>query len=141
MAQNLFSRRRQTKRKQKGKRHNNEFFDEQIDSSTLRTLEIEKLSHEGRGISKHKGKTQFVSARVLACHNSYDELQAVKVIKPSVDRVEPFCRHFDVCGGCSLQNMTPKAQLMHKEIVLKEQYAHFGQVDVNNWLAPIQSEA
>lgn len=150
MAQNLFSRRRQTKRKQKGKRHNNEFFDEQIDASTLRTLEIEKLSHEGRGISKHKGKTQFVegaligetvSARVLACHNSYDELQAVKVIKPSVDRVEPFCRHFDVCGGCSLQNMTPKAQLMHKETVLKEQYAHFGQVDVNNWLAPIQSEA
>ncbi|MFT6030190.1 MAG: hypothetical protein ACI8O8_001933, partial [Oleiphilaceae bacterium] len=28
MAQNLFSRRRQTKRKQKNKRHNSEFFDE-----------------------------------------------------------------------------------------------------------------
>ena len=136
----FISRRRQTKRKQKGKRHNNEFFDDQLSPSALRTLQIEKLSHEGRGIAKHNGKTQFVegaligetvTARLLNSHNTYDELQVVEILKPSTDRVKPFCQHFDMCGGCSLQNMLPSAQLLHKETVLKEQYAHFGQVNVN----------
>tara|TARA_R110002072_G_scaffold112331_2_gene241324 strand:+ start:36713 stop:38134 length:1422 start_codon:yes stop_codon:yes gene_type:complete len=148
MAQNLFSRRRQTKRKQKGKRHNNEFFDDQANPSALRTLEVEKLSHEGRGIAKHKGKTQFiegalitetVTASLLNSHNTYDELQVVEILSPSVDRIAPFCEYFEVCGGCSLQNMLPDAQLLHKETVLKEQYAHFGQVEVQHWLEPIKS--
>ena len=150
MAQNLFSRRRQTKRKQKGKRHNSEFFDDHVITSSLRTLTVEKLSHEGRGIAKHKGKTQFiegaligetVTANVLNAHNTYDELQTVEVLKPSIDRIEPFCQHFDLCGGCSLQNMLPNAQLLHKETVLKEQYAHFGGVEVGQWLEPIKSDS
>lgn len=149
MAQNLFARRRQTKRKQKNKRHNSEFFDEGVDTSSLRSCEITKLSHEGRGIGKFKGKTQFiegalvgetVQAKLINSHNSYDELQMVEVLKASSDRIEPFCQHFDICGGCSLQNMTPLAQVQHKEDALKEQLSHFGQIEVQHLLSPIRSE-
>tara|TARA_R110001592_G_scaffold7032_3_gene39476 strand:+ start:10569 stop:12020 length:1452 start_codon:yes stop_codon:yes gene_type:complete len=150
MAQNLFSRRRQTKRKQKSKRHNNEFFDEGLDSSNLRSCEVNKLSHEGRGIAKFNGKTQFiegaligetVKAKLINTHNTYDELRSVEILSASADRIEPFCKHFDLCGGCSLQNMTSEAQLIHKENVLKEQLAHFGQIQVKNWLEPIMSDS
>mgnify|MGYP003672064273 CR=1 FL=1 len=149
MAQNLFSRRRQTKRKQKNKRHNSEFFDEHIDASMFRTIEITKLSHEGRGIGKFHGKTQFVegalvgetiTAKLINSHNTYDELQMVDVITSSPDRIEPFCQHFDICGGCSLQNMSPLAQLDHKEKALKEQLSHFGQIELGHTLSPIRSE-
>lgn len=149
MAQNLFSRRRQTKRKQKNKRHNSEFFDDSLDISSLRTCEITKLSHEGRGIGKFKGKTQFVegallgeivNAKLINSHNTYDELQIVDVVTPSPDRIEPFCSHFDVCGGCSLQNMSPMAQIHHKEEALKEQLSHFGQIEIKQFLAPVYSE-
>ena len=149
MAQNLFSRRRQTKRKQKNKRHNSEFFDEGLDASAIRTCEITKLSHEGRGIGKINGKAQFVegalvgetvSAKLINSHNTYDELQMVEVLTSSPDRIEPFCQHFDVCGGCSLQNMSPQAQVDHKETALKEQLSHFGQVEISHFLKPIRSE-
>tara|TARA_R110001592_G_scaffold7126_4_gene40178 strand:+ start:5946 stop:7382 length:1437 start_codon:yes stop_codon:yes gene_type:complete len=150
MAQNLFSRRRQTKRKQKSKRHNSEFFDEGIDSTILRTCEISRLSHEGRGIAKFNGKTQFVegaligemvTAKLINSHNTYDELQTVEILSASPDRIEPFCKHFNFCGGCSLQNMSSEAQLLHKESVLKEQLSHFGQIQVKNWLKPIRSDS
>lgn len=146
MAQNLFSRRRQTKRKQKNKRHNSEFFDEGLDVTSLRTCDVFSLSHEGRGIAKFNGKTQFIEgalvgesvlAKVVNSHNTYDELQTVEIIKSSPDRIEPFCKHFDLCGGCSLQNMSSQAQLCHKENVLKEQLSHFGQIEVKHWLEPV----
>lgn len=149
MAQNLFSRRRQTKRKQKGKRHNSEFFDDHDSASGLRVCEVAKLSHEGRGLAKHNGKTQFiegaligetVSAKLLHSHNTYDELQTVEILKSSPDRIEPFCQHFALCGGCSLQNMTPQSQLLHKQTVLAEQLSHFGGIEPSQSLRAIESK-
>ncbi len=150
MAQNLFSRRRQTKRKQKNKRHSNEFFDEGQGSDNLRICEVTKLSHEGRGIAKFNGKTQFiegaltgetVNAKLINSHNTYDELHVEEILSASPDRIEPFCKHFALCGGCSLQNMSSEAQLLHKQAVLTEQLSHFGQLQVTNWLAPITSDS
>jgi 23S rRNA (uracil1939-C5)-methyltransferase len=149
MTQNLFSRRRQTKRKQKNKRHHNDFFDTEQEQSPDRMLEIVSLSHEGRGVAKFNGKTQFVDgalpgetvrAECLTTHTSYDELKALDILKASEDRIEPFCPHFSVCGGCSLQYMRPASQLAHKQKVLREQLTHFGQLTVKQWLKPIMSE-
>ena len=149
MTQNLFSRRRQAKRKQKHKRHHNDFFDTELEPTAERSLEIISLSHDGRGIAKLNGKTQFVegalpgekvSAKCLTSHTSYDEVQATSIIQPAEDRVAPFCPHFEQCGGCSLQYMRPESQLAHKERVLREQLTHFGQLSVKQWLAPIQSD-
>ena len=33
----------------------------------------------------------------------------------SDDRVEPFCQHFDDCGGCKWQNMKYESQLEFKQ--------------------------
>lgn len=34
---------------------------------------------------------------------------------PSADRVEPFCQHFDICGGCKWQDLSYEAQIRHKQ--------------------------
>ncbi|MEO1513884.1 MAG: 23S rRNA (uracil(1939)-C(5))-methyltransferase RlmD [Bacteroidota bacterium] len=39
--------------------------------------------------------------------------------KYSEHRIAPFCEHFGICGGCKWQHITYKAQLMHKELVVK----------------------
>lgn len=157
MTQNLFSRRRQTKRKQKHKRHQNDFLDSVPDTTQDRSLDIVSMSHEGRGIAKLNGKTQFVEgalpgetviAKVLACHTSYDDLKALEIVSPAAERRVPFCPHFEECGGCSLQYMDSTSQITHKESVLREQLSHFGRADLNpsvdvnvgEWLAPIRSE-
>jgi 23S rRNA (uracil1939-C5)-methyltransferase len=49
----------------------------------------------------------------------------------SADRVEPFCQHFTICGGCKWQNLSYEAQLKHKEVQVKDALRRIGKVDVS----------
>lgn len=122
-----------------------------VDSSDsgLLQCQILSLSHEGRGIAKNKGKTQFVHyalpgetvlAEVLAHRAKYDELATVKVMQASDQRVEAVCSYYGTCGGCSLQHMGHKAQLAHKQTVLADQLKHFGDLAPQQWLPLVESE-
>lgn len=106
-------------------------------SSTSIELFIEKLSHDGRGIARTDGKTQFVEGalpgeRVLAVYTNqrskFDELRTEQVLEASPERVTPPCAHAHLCGGCSLQHLDTEAQVRHKEQVMIEQFRHFGAV-------------
>lgn len=92
-------------------------------------LDIEKLSHEGRGIAHIDGKVVFVGEalpeeQVLALYTqkreSFDQAKTVEVIKASLDRVEPQCEYASICGGCSLQHFDSVKQLEFKASVLDE---------------------
>lgn len=94
------------------------------------TLEISKLSHEGRGISHREGKVVFVdgalpgesvTASYVRRRNSYDELRADEVHAESPLRVKPPCAFAGSCGGCSLQHMESTAQIEFKQSVMLEQ--------------------
>lgn len=109
-------------------------------------IEINRLSHEGRGIGTHDGKTVFVSgalpgekvlARITLVRTRLEEADAVEILTPSPDRVEPPCPHFGVCGGCSLQHMAPAAQIAFKQQVLAEHFRHFGGLEPEVWLPPL----
>lgn len=98
-------------------------------------LDIEKLSHDGRGIAHRQGKIQFVEgalpgetvmAQLLSSRGKFDELKVVTIENPSADRVTPPCQHAAVCGGCSLQHLREDAQIAFKAATLREQLAHFG---------------
>jgi len=96
-------------------------------------LEIERLSHEGRGIALNKGKIAFVdgsltgetvTARYLNSRSRYDELKVDTVLQSSPDRVTPTCPFFGTCGGCSLQHLSSKEQINFKQKLLLEQLCH-----------------
>ncbi|MFT5132163.1 MAG: 23S rRNA (uracil1939-C5)-methyltransferase [Gammaproteobacteria bacterium] len=99
---------------------------------------IESLSHEGRGVSHIDGKTIFVDGALVGetvtfryrrSHSRYAEGSLEELIaNTSIDRVEPKCKHFSICGGCSLQHMATVKQIQHKESVLLEQLEHIGGV-------------
>lgn len=112
-------------------------------------LEIDSLSHEGRGLSRMDGKRIFVEGalpgeRVRAhytfTHKKYDEARTVDVLQASPGRVAPPCVHFDICGGCSLQHMSRDAQIAFKQGVLAEQFKHFGGLEPESWLPPLLDE-
>ncbi len=98
-------------------------------------LNIERLSHDGRGIAINNGKTVFVNgglpeeqviAKYTDVHSKYDEVDVVEVLKASPQRVSPKCLHFLICGGCNLQHLNHNAQLELKQHNLLEQLQYIG---------------
>jgi 23S rRNA (uracil1939-C5)-methyltransferase len=55
----------------------------------------------------------------------------VSIAEPSPFRVEPFCPHFGVCGGCTLQNLAYSHQLIIKENYLRQTLIRLGTIDLN----------
>ncbi|MDI9246113.1 23S rRNA (uracil(1939)-C(5))-methyltransferase RlmD [Marinobacter sp. CHS3-4] len=110
---------------------------------------IETLSHDGRGIARDNGKTQFVDgalpgetvmAKMIGSRSKFDELRTLEVLEAAEDRMTPPCDFADLCGGCSLQHMDGDAQIRFKEQTLKEHFAHFGGIEPEEWVSPMRSE-
>ncbi|WP_226611281.1 23S rRNA (uracil(1939)-C(5))-methyltransferase RlmD [Marinobacter nauticus] len=110
--------------------------------------EIETLSHDGRGIARADGKTQFVDgalpgetvmAKMVSTRSRFDELRTTEVLEAAPDRQQPPCEFADLCGGCSLQHMSADAQIRFKEKTLREHFAHFGGIEPEQWVAPMRS--
>ncbi|MDV2077318.1 23S rRNA (uracil(1939)-C(5))-methyltransferase RlmD [Marinobacter xestospongiae] len=110
--------------------------------------DVEKLSHDGRGIAHLDGKIQFVDgalpgeavmAKMVSTRSKFDELRTVEVLEAVADRATPPCSFADLCGGCSLQHMSGDAQIAFKEGTLREHFAHFGGIEPEQWIEPMRS--
>ncbi|OOV88924.1 hypothetical protein BTA35_0202340 [Oceanospirillum linum] len=100
-------------------------------------LPIERLSHDGRGIARHKGKTVFVegalagevvSIHITKTHRRFDEAVCEVVHSQSPDRVTPSCEYYQQCGGCGLQHLTLERQREVKQSALVDQLERFGKL-------------
>lgn len=60
--------------------------------------------------------------------------------KYSEDRVEPFCEHYGVCGGCKWQHISYAAQIFHKEKVVVDNLKRLGGVEIKEFLPLIPAE-
>jgi 23S rRNA (uracil1939-C5)-methyltransferase len=109
-------------------------------------VDIESLTHEGRGLAHFNGKVTFVDGslpgervrfRYTRVQRRFDEGRVVEVLRPSPDRVTPRCAHFGVCGGCSLQHMATSAQIRAKQGILADVLGRIGKVTPESWLEPL----
>ncbi|WP_286238964.1 23S rRNA (uracil(1939)-C(5))-methyltransferase RlmD [Neptuniibacter halophilus] len=114
------------------------------------TLEIERLSHEGRGVARHQGKTLFISGAlpgetvrfsIDTKHRRFDEGHCVEVITPANERTDPVCPHYGVCGGCDLQHLAHDQQINAKQEIVLEQLQRLGKFRPEQIEAPITSPA
>ncbi|MBK6377203.1 MAG: 23S rRNA (uracil(1939)-C(5))-methyltransferase RlmD [Xanthomonadales bacterium] len=112
-------------------------------------VEIESLTHDGRGVARLDGKTVFVAGalpgeraliRYIKRHRNYDEARVEELLSRSVDRVEPRCPHFGVCGGCAFQHLPAGRQIEVKQNVLAENFERIGKVSPERWLPPLGDE-
>lgn len=112
--------------------------------------DVETLSHDGRGIARQDGKILFVDgalpgekvmAKVVSTRSKFDELRTLEVLEAAPDRQTPPCEFADLCGGCSLQHMSSDTQVRFKENTLREQFAHFGGIEPEEWVAPLRPDS
>ena len=112
----------------------------------MQIYDIESLDYEGRGIARREGKTIFiegaltgesVSASVYLKKPQFEMAHVQRIYRESSQRVEPQCENFGRCGGCSLQHLTPMAQVAAKQRVLEDNLDRIAKVSVGQILAPI----
>ena len=77
----------------------------------LRELRITRVGAQGDGVADDNGAAIFVpfalTGERVAVDVSGERARLLEVLEPSEARVKPVCRHFGVCGGCSVQHMAP----------------------------------
>lgn len=109
-------------------------------------LEVESLDLEANGVARLDGKVVFargalpgerVRAAIVRRKPKFDVAQTLEVLRPASMRVPPRCRHFDVCGGCSMQHLDARTQLAIKQRALEDQLWHIGKVRAQTILRPI----
>ncbi|MEZ5614317.1 MAG: 23S rRNA (uracil(1939)-C(5))-methyltransferase RlmD [Rhodocyclaceae bacterium] len=98
---------------------------------------IESLDHEGRGVARHEGKTLFIEGAlpqeqvVFSSYRrkpNYELATADRILAPNSLRVEPRCRHFGLCGGCSMQHLDEPGQTAAKQRVLEDGLWHLARL-------------
>ena len=116
----------------------------------MQEADVVDLAHDGRGIARVDGKTVFVDGalptervrlRVFKRRRTFDEALLVEILAASPDRVDPKCAHFGVCGGCSLQHLSPAAQLAAKQRQLLDNLERIGHAKPRHVLEPIRGPA
>ncbi len=83
----------------------------------------------GECLAVHEGKTVFiegaipgeeVEVRVIQEKKDLVRARVIRVLKPSLERVEPVCPHVTLCGGCQYQHMSYAEELRWKEAQVRE---------------------
>ncbi|PKN07806.1 MAG: 23S rRNA (uracil(1939)-C(5))-methyltransferase RlmD [Deltaproteobacteria bacterium HGW-Deltaproteobacteria-8] len=78
-----------------------------------------------------------VRARLTQVHRRHAEGIVAEVLTPSPEAVTPFCQHFGLCGGCSLQHLAPESQLAWKQRQILEALSRIGKVEPKTVLPPV----
>ncbi|MDC1067789.1 23S rRNA (uracil(1939)-C(5))-methyltransferase RlmD [Candidatus Kapabacteria bacterium] len=114
-----------------------------IKKEVINTLEIESIGFNGVSIARKDEKVHFVkggvpgdkvSALQIRKKKSYTESLLLEILEPSENRIEPKCKYFGTCGGCSWQNMPYQYQLDWKKKHVEDAFFrqnHFDKFEVN----------
>ncbi|RJX70494.1 23S rRNA (uracil(1939)-C(5))-methyltransferase RlmD [Vibrio sinensis] len=98
-------------------------------NSKHQSVVIEKLDHHGAGIAYQNNKPVFVEGalpgeqvliQLTESKSKFSRANLIKIQKPSAERIEPFCRYYDECGGCNMQHLGITQQQSNKQQTLSQ---------------------
>ena len=101
----------------------------------LITVVIEDMGIDGAGIGKIDGFTFFVKdavigdtveAKIMKVKKGYAYARLLNIITPSAERTEPKCQYHKQCGGCQIQALNYKKQLLFKADKVKNNLQRIG---------------
>lgn len=111
----------------------------------LENVKIEAVAAEGKSLAHVDGTVVFVefavpgdivNVKVTKKKKNYMEGFILEIVKPSEDRLQPFCEHFGICGGCRWQPLPYDMQLKAKQQQVWDQLVRIGHLDIPD-ISPI----
>lgn len=111
----------------------------------LEDVKIEAVAAEGKSLAHVDGTVVFVefavpgdivNVKVTKKKKNYMEGFILEIVKPSEDRLQPFCEHFGICGGCRWQPLPYDMQLKAKQQQVWDQLVRIGHLEIPD-ISPI----
>ena len=111
----------------------------------LEKIEILDAGSEGNAVARHGDMVVFVpygvpgdvvDIEVFRLKRSFAEGKIIRFHQLSENRIEPFCSHFGLCGGCRWQQMKYESQLHFKQKQVEDNLKRIGKFD-NPLIRPI----
>lgn len=105
----------------------------------LENIRITDVAAEGKALARIDDMVVFVpyvvpgdvvDLQVQRRKHNYCEAVAVKFHAYSERRVQPFCRHFGVCGGCKWQCLPYEEQIRYKQQQVTENLERIGKIQL-----------
>lgn len=106
----------------------------------LENVEIESVAAEGKAIAHTEdGIVVFVEfavpgdvvdIQVTRKKKAFMEGRIIRIVKPSERRLQPFCEHFGLCGGCRWQPLPYDLQLAAKQRQVYDQLTRIGHLTI-----------
>lgn len=117
----------------------------------IESIEILDFAAEGKCIAKRDGEVIFVEGSNVAPGDivkllvskkkkKYSEGTILEIIQKSPNRIEPFCEHFGVCGGCKWQHIPYNTQLSLKFQQVKDQLERIGKLELPEFTPILASD-
>ncbi len=100
---------------------------------------IESVAAEGKCVAHVNERVVFVpfavpgdivDLQVTRKKNKFMEARIERMVQPSPIRIQPFCAHFGICGGCKWQNMPYEEQIKAKQQQVFDQLTRIGKVEL-----------
>ncbi len=102
-------------------------------------VRIEEIGAEGKALVRINDLVVFatqvipgdiVDLQVIKKRKNFQEAIVTKIHQYSKDRIDPFCSHFGVCGGCKWQFLPYPKQLEYKQKQVKDQLTRIGRIEL-----------
>lgn len=105
----------------------------------LEAVEITDIAAEGKALVRVNDLVVFVpyvvpgdvvDLQITRKKHHYAEAKAIRIIKPSELRAEPFCEHYGLCGGCKWQCLPYSEQIRWKQRQVMDNLTRIGKVEL-----------
>lgn len=115
----------------------------------IENVEIVDVAAEGKAIARVDDMVVFIpyvvpgdviDLQLTHKKNKYAEGKPARFVKYSPDRVEAFCEHFGVCGGCKWQILPYAEQLKYKQKQVTDNLTRIGKVELPDIMPILGSE-
>jgi 23S rRNA (uracil1939-C5)-methyltransferase len=107
----------------------------------LERITIQGIASEGKCIARYEEKVIFIDGfrvapqdvvdlQIIGKRKNYMEAVPVHFHQYSPLRIQPFCTHFGVCGGCKWQHIDYSTQLEYKQQQVIDNLTRIGKLDI-----------
>lgn len=106
-------------------------------NTVLQNITVEDYAAEGKSLARVDGKVIFIAeavpgdvvdVRLSKSKKDWAEGKAIQFHQLSPQRVQPFCEHFGICGGCQWQMLPYEQQLVYKHKQVQDNLQRIGKV-------------